>query len=159
MRLATVVGFPVAALAIVVSPSAGQAATVALDRPSHAPGESMTPHRPPTRLRRRRRVIAGLATAIAVLFPAVTSAATFTVTTTADTGAGSLRQAIIDSNNSAEAGRQNVIQFAIPSPVAPITPATDLPVIFGGVLIDASPNQAPRPTRTPKASTPCSRSC
>ena len=41
------------------------------------------------------------------------AAATFTVTTTADSGAGSLRQAITDANSSAG---PHTIQFAIPGP-------------------------------------------
>ena len=54
-------------------------------------------------------------------------AATFTVTTTADSGAGSLRQAITDANSNV--GSQT-IQFAIPCPgVHTITPATPLPVL------------------------------
>ncbi|HWI22754.1 MAG TPA: right-handed parallel beta-helix repeat-containing protein [Baekduia sp.] len=53
-------------------------------------------------------------------------AATFTVTTTADTGPGSLRQAITDAN----AGPGNSIAFAIPGPGPhTITPASALPSI------------------------------
>jgi uncharacterized repeat protein (TIGR01451 family) len=54
-------------------------------------------------------------------------AATFTVTTTADSGAGSLRQALTDSN---AAGAGNTIAFAIPgSGPFTITPASALPNI------------------------------
>jgi hypothetical protein len=61
------------------------------------------------------------------------SAATFTVTNTADTGAGSLRQAILDSNGNAGV---DTIEFNIPgSGVHTITPATDLPDITDGFQI------------------------
>jgi hypothetical protein len=54
-------------------------------------------------------------------------AATFTVTTTADSGAGSLRQAITDVN---AAGTGNTIAFAIPgSGPFTIAPASALPAI------------------------------
>ncbi|MEN3280206.1 MAG: hypothetical protein V7607_1346 [Solirubrobacteraceae bacterium] len=57
-------------------------------------------------------------------------AATFTVTTTADSGAGSLRQAITDVN---AAGTGNTIAFAIPG-TGPFTiaPASALPAITSG---------------------------
>ena len=61
-------------------------------------------------------------------------AATFTVTTTADSGAGSLRQAILDAN--ANPGF-DTIDFNIPGAgVHTITPATPLDPITDGVLID-----------------------
>ena len=54
-----------------------------------------------------------LATALATLaFTGATFAATFTVTNTADSGAGSLRQAILDANATAGA---DVIEFNIAS--------------------------------------------
>src|SRR5262245_17447304 len=49
--------------------------------------------------------------ALLCVFPFVASAATFTVTTTGDSGAGSLRQAILDAN--ANPGT-DTIAFAIP---------------------------------------------
>jgi hypothetical protein len=62
------------------------------------------------------------------------SAATFTVTNTNDSGAGSLRQAILDAN---AAGGADTIDFDIPGAgVHTITPATDLPGITGPVTID-----------------------
>jgi hypothetical protein len=69
-----------------------------------------------------------LATALATLaFTGATFAATFTVTNTADSGAGSLRQAILDANATAGA---DVIEFNIASAgVQTITPATPLPTI------------------------------
>src|SRR3954471_15548394 len=63
-------------------------------------------------------------------------AATFTVTTTNDTGAGSLRQAITDANAT---DGVDTIQFAITDPpagVRTITPATALPPITRPVIID-----------------------
>ena len=69
------------------------------------------------------------------LLAATASAATFTVTNTNDTGAGSFRQALLDAN--AAAG-PDTITFNIPGAgVHTITtPATDLPNITSPVLID-----------------------
>jgi hypothetical protein len=65
---------------------------------------------------------------------ALVSAEAFTVTNTNDSGAGSLRQAILDAN--AAAGN-DTIAFAIPgSGVHTITPSTPLPDITGLVTID-----------------------
>src|SRR5712692_226042 len=59
---------------------------------------------------------------------------TFMVTNTNDSGAGSLRQAIIDANNNPGL---DTIAFNIPgSGVHTITPATDLPTITEAVVID-----------------------
>jgi hypothetical protein len=66
------------------------------------------------------------------------SAATYTVTTTADSGAGSLRQAVTDAN--AAAG-PHVIAFNIAgSGPHSIAPATDLPAIsfLTGITIDGT---------------------
>jgi hypothetical protein len=61
-------------------------------------------------------------------------AATFTVTNTSDSGAGSLRQAILDANTSPGL---DTIAFAIPgSGVQTITPATSLPNITDPVVLD-----------------------
>ncbi len=58
----------------------------------------------------------------------------FQVTTTADSGPGSLRQAILDSNASPGA---NIITFDIPGPgVQTIAPESPLPPITASVLID-----------------------
>jgi hypothetical protein len=85
-----------------------------------------------------------LSPAIAVLFASLASTAlgaTFTVTTTADSGAGSLRQAITDSN--ASAGVTDTIAFSITGAgcggvpvVCTIQPATALPNIVDPVVID-----------------------
>ncbi len=71
---------------------------------------------------------------VACLIQAGASAATFTVTTTADTGPGSFRQAILAAN--AAAGL-DTIAFNIPG-AGPhvIAPSTDLPGITSPVLID-----------------------
>ena len=64
--------------------------------------------------------------------PAV--AATFTVVNTADSGAGSLRQAIFDANG---AMGTDTIAFNIPGAgVHTITPATPLPTITDAVILD-----------------------
>jgi len=64
-----------------------------------------------------------------------TMADTFTVQNTNQTGAGSLRQAILDAN--ATAGT-NVIQFAITNPVPSITITNPLPDITNPVVIDGT---------------------
>jgi hypothetical protein len=68
------------------------------------------------------------------LWSAALGAATFTVTTNADSGAGSLRQAILDAN--AAAGT-DTIDFAIGSGPQSIALASNLPTIFEAVLVDA----------------------
>ena len=61
----------------------------------------------------------------------------FVVTTTADSGPGSLRQAILDSN--AATGGTNTIDFAIPGTgVQTIAPVSPLPAITNPVLIDGT---------------------
>src|SRR5262245_24789914 len=60
---------------------------------------------------------------------------TFTVMNTDDSGTGSLRQAILDSN--AATGQANSIEFAIPGEgVQMIAPGSPLPAITHAVLID-----------------------
>ena len=59
----------------------------------------------------------------------------FSVTTTADSGPGSLRQAILDSD--AASGGANTISFAIPGKgIETIAPLSPLPAITNPVLID-----------------------
>src|SRR5580765_6648101 len=67
------------------------------------------------------------------------SAATFTVTTTNDTGAGSLRAAINSANGTG--GSTNLIQFNIlpTNTLQTITPVTQLPTITRPVIIDGYP--------------------
>ena len=61
--------------------------------------------------------------------------ATFTVTNTNDSGAGSLRQAILDANASLGA---DTISFSIGSGVQTITPLSALPTVTGPVTIDGT---------------------
>ncbi len=69
-----------------------------------------------------------------LLLPGTLGAATFTVTTTADSGAGSLRQAILDANANPGA---DVVAFNIPGAgVQTIAPLTSLPDVTGTVTID-----------------------
>jgi len=78
------------------------------------------------RLQRPGRTLSAVA-ALFALGVAGSEAATFTVTTTADAGAGSLRQAILDANGAAGA---DTIQFAlVGSGVQTIAPASALPSI------------------------------
>jgi len=88
------------------------------------------------------RLLLGVATAVALvagvfpaaLLPTPAFAATFTVTNTNDSGAGSLRQAILDANATAGA---DTIAFNIPGAgVHTIVPTTPLPLVTDPVLID-----------------------
>jgi parallel beta-helix repeat protein len=79
----------------------------------------------------RRRFLALL---LLPLSPAAISAATFMVTTTADSGAGSLRQAILDAN--AASGADTIV-FNIPGTgVQTIAPLAALPEVTDSVTID-----------------------
>jgi hypothetical protein len=81
----------------------------------------------------RTRLFAILAV-LSLELPVAALAATFTVTNTDDSGAGSLRQAITDANNNPGA---DTIVFAIPGAgVHTITPATNLPYFEEPVTID-----------------------
>jgi hypothetical protein len=67
------------------------------------------------------------------------NAATFSVTTAADSGPGSFRQAIIDANAhpNTPIDQRDVIAFAIPGAgVQTIFPSTSLPVVTDPVIID-----------------------
>src|SRR5215204_2846667 len=81
---------------------------------------------------------------IGVLAAKPAHASTFTVTTTDDSGAGSLRQAIEDANSHANSGA-DTIEFNIPdtdtgcnatSGVCTISPSSALPLITDPVIID-----------------------
>ena len=76
-----------------------------------------------------------LAALLAGLGAPAAFAAVFTVTTTADAGAGSFRQAILDSNAAPGADQ---ISFSIGSGVASIMPASGLPALTEAVTIDGS---------------------
>ncbi len=74
--------------------------------------------------------------AIAMAAAGGASAATFTVTNSNDSGAGSLRQAILDANAAAGA---DTIGFAIPgSGVHTIAPTSGLPTVSGPTTLDAT---------------------
>src|SRR5262245_60859199 len=74
--------------------------------------------------------------AIVMAAAAGAPAATFTVTTTNDSGAGSLRQAILDAN--ANAGPDTIV-FAIPgSGVHTIAPTSGLPTVMQPTTLDAT---------------------
>ncbi len=83
----------------------------------------------------------------ALLASAAAGAATYTVTTTADSGAGSLRQAIIDAN--ANPGADTIAFNIVGSGVQTIALADELPEITSPVTIDgytqpgSSPNTQP----------------
>src|ERR1700748_1850843 len=62
---------------------------------------------------------------------------TFMVTNTNDSGAGSLRQAILDANAHVNSGGADMIAFAIPgSGVQTISPTSALPAITEAVVLD-----------------------
>jgi len=82
------------------------------------------------------KILQAVLLAFAVSGSTGAAAATFTVTSTADTGAGSLRQAILDANANVGA---DVIVFAIPATgVQTLSPASALPEITDPVTIDAT---------------------
>lgn len=73
---------------------------------------------------------------ICLLTAAASNAATFTVTNTNDSGAGSFRQAILDAN---AAGTTDTIVFNIPGTgVKKIMPLTNLPSVAGATTIDGT---------------------
>jgi hypothetical protein len=75
-----------------------------------------------------------IAIAFFVLIPPSLKAATFTVTNTADSGAGSLRQAIIDANDAAGGGLHSIDFTA--AAAGTITLSSALPLITSSVTID-----------------------
>jgi hypothetical protein len=78
-----------------------------------------------------RRICAGV---VGLLAASLLSANTYTVTSTADTGAGTLRQAITDANGHAGA---DTVAFNIGgSGVHTIAPASALPTITEAITID-----------------------
>ena len=89
------------------------------------------------RIRNRRRLLVEVMEQRELL-------STFTVTTTADTGAGSLRQAITDANTTTG---PNVIDFSIGTGPQTIVPDSPLPTISNPVTIDATtqPGYAGKP--------------
>ena len=80
------------------------------------------------------RIAALCCTFVFALLTTSTDANALTVTTTADSGAGSLRQAILDANAT---NGLDTIAFNIPGPgVHTITPGSVLPTITDPVVID-----------------------
>src|SRR5262249_12982761 len=69
---------------------------------------------------------------------------TYLVTTTANSGPGSLRQAIQDANTSA---RFDTVKFSIGSGVQTISPLSDLPAISDQVFIDGATQPGGEPVR------------
>src|SRR2546421_6721826 len=71
--------------------------------------------------------------------------ATFTVTSTADAGPGTLRQAILDANASPT---PDTIDFNLPTGAAPkIAPQAELPHITGPTIVDGSTQPGYTPGR------------
>ncbi len=80
--------------------------------------------------------VGGCVLALLAWAPVSSLAVTFTVTTTADSGAGSLRQAILDAEaNDNEAIETDVIEFALALP-ATIDVASELPLLNEPLFID-----------------------
>ena len=77
---------------------------------------------------------AGLVGAAILLSAGIASATTYTVTSSADAGAGTLRQAIIDANTSL--GPDTIAFNIVGSGVHTIVPVTLLPPITDAVTID-----------------------
>ncbi len=94
-----------------------------------------------------RRLTSALVALVALLVGVPALANTYTVTSTADAGAGTLRQAILDAN--ANVGPDTIAFNIAGSGVHTITPVTALPVITSPVTIDgftqagSSPNTHP----------------
>lgn len=84
----------------------------------------------------------GGASPVSIVPPAAPT--TYTVTSAADAGPGSLRQAILDANFNAGT---DTIAFNIPGPTLQITPVTTLPDITDPVTLDATtqPGYAGKP--------------
>ncbi len=104
-----------------------------------------------------RRVCAGSVVLLALALAPSAFANTFTVTTPADSGPGSLRQAILDSN--ANLAIVDTIRFDLAPSSSVILPASDLPPITDGVVIDGTLSgaingvQQPRLVGSPTLST------
>lgn len=80
-----------------------------------------------------------------------TTPSTYSVTNTLDSGAGSLRQAILNANVHANQGGPDVIAFNISgNGVHTITPSTPLPTITDAVIVDgySQPGSSPNTLAT-----------
>jgi hypothetical protein len=94
---------------------------------------------PESRLQRNKMRVTPAVLAIAALSAFSAGAATFTVTTNADSGAGSLRQAIVDANAAPYDGNPVIIAFSLPADQTVIRPLTNLPVFSNyNALIDGT---------------------
>ena len=93
--------------------------------------------------RRAARLLAVAVVALlgVVLVPqAFADPGTYVVTNTNDSGAGSLRQAILDANATPNATAVDQITFDLPAVSPAIAPATNLPAITDPVTIDGTTN-------------------
>lgn len=93
-----------------------------------------------------------LVLAAALVWPVVAPAADFTVTNTDDSGAGSLRQAIIEANAADCSGQDpQRIRFDIPGTgVHTIRPLTPLPVFLNSIAIDGYTQPGSQKTTSPE---------
>ncbi len=89
----------------------------------------------------------GLVLCLLVSIASMARAADFTVTNTSNSGAGSLRQAILDANATANAGGQDRIIFNIPGPGVHIIDVSSqaLPQITNPVIIDGYTQPGAKP--------------
>src|SRR5262245_46647527 len=87
------------------------------------------------------------AAAVAVLVAAVALGNTYTVTSTADSGAGTLRQAILDAN--ANPGADTVAFNIVGSGVHTIGVASALPTISGPTTVDGYTQPGSSPNTNP----------
>jgi hypothetical protein len=97
----------------------------------------------------RRQAAVGARAAMEPIEPRLLfAAATFMVTTTADSGAGSLRQAIIDANAAANDPIEgpDLIRFNLGTGVHTITPLSPLPAITDAVDLDGSTDDGVTPS-------------
>jgi hypothetical protein len=105
-------------------------------RSAHQPGRRH-PRRSRSKVQNLKSKIGGRFRPRLELVEDRTLLSTFVVNSTADSGPGSLRQAILDSN--AAIGQVNTINFDIPGQgVQTIAPLSSLPTITQAVLIDGS---------------------
>jgi hypothetical protein len=97
----------------------------------------------------RRQASVGVRAAMEPIEPRLLfAAATFTVTTTADAGAGSLRQAILDANAAPNDPIEgpDLIRFNLGTGVHTITPLSPLPSITDAVDLDGSTDDGVTPS-------------
>jgi hypothetical protein len=97
-------------------------------------------------------VLAGVAILAGGLLPEAASAATYSVTSTADAGPGSLRRAIVDAN--AHPGG-DAVRFNLPGPgVQTIAITSALPTVSETLVINGPPSPASRARRWCEWTTP-----